>query len=648
MTSDPETVYRPSRGALLVGVERAAEPAWVADRHRIAKASMLDSLRRCPSVIGAVLSAAWTSAPRLVAAAGTVSILNGLLTTFGLLATADALTVLLRSTSAGGRLGDAAGELAVVVAIYSARAMLENLERTIESCVRPHVAFSAEKKLARAVSGIDVIAFEDVALRELVAQGGHSGVRALANSVAPIIGLLSSATTVIASIVATALFHPLLAAGILVSCIPAAWAASRSGRLNNLHMLESVSDHMQKSILTEVTTERAYALEKSAFGLRERLLDEFGSVAERLRRNEIRLGLRRARIQLAGRALSGLSAACAFVVLLVLLQLGWIDIAIAGAAGVAMRTSMNSVSAAAGRLYNFFELGFSVEIYRDLLVEAERRRRPAGEHVFAGPGPTAIQLTGIGFEYPGRGELSLRGVDLRIGRGEVVAVVGRNGSGKSTLAKVIAGLYAPTAGQISWDGIELGAIREDDIRAKVAYVSQTPVGWPTTAGNNIAIGFGTAPVDGDTWDEALRFSGADDVMRELPMRAETLLSKRFVDGRDLSAGQWQRLAIARALVRGAAIIVADEATSALDPEAEDRALRHLTSRAGALRDVTTIFVTHRIPNARRADRIVVMEGGKIIECGSHDELMCITDGRYRDMYEVQANSLDQPGAALAG
>ncbi|WP_157195406.1 ATP-binding cassette domain-containing protein [Nocardia tenerifensis] len=605
--------------------------------------STVDSFRNLPKTLRLTIATGWGAAPLLVIAAGVISVVSGILTAFGLLATADALSVLLRTTITPERISESIPEVSLVLVIYSARALIESLERTVEASVRPHVACAAENNLARVVSGIDVIAFEDASFRELAAQGGQAGVRALANSVTPLLGLLSSIATVTASVVATSLFHPLLAIGVVVACVPSAWAASRSSRLNNLHMLGTVSDHLQKSILAEISTDSRFAMERAVFGLRDRLIVEYELVSKRLCQKEITSGLKRARIQLAGRALSGLSGAVAFGVLAILLYTRWIDVAVAGAAAVAMRVSITSVTGAAGRLYNLFELGFSIELYKDLLRGAAERRRSVGSVAFLETGPDIITMSAVGFCYPGHSRPSLCDINLTIGRGEVVAIVGRNGSGKSTLAKIIGGLYVPSIGKVFWNSVDLAYVRENDIRKNVSFVAQTPMAWPTTAGNNVEIGCHADLPIKEWWDRSLKVSGAGDVIDSLPHKMETLLSTRFVDGRDLSVGQWQRLAIARALVRNGSILIADEATSALDPHAESQVLEFLTSSKESMNQVTTIFVTHRILNARKADRIVVMEGGRIVETGSHNELMQNPEGHYRLMYEVQVPPINTRG-----
>jgi ATP-binding cassette subfamily B protein len=203
------------------------------------------------------------------------------------------------------------------------------------------------------------------------------------------------------------------------------------------------------------------------------------------------------------------------------------------------------------------------------------------------------------------------------------------------IAKLITGLYQPTGGQVCWDGHELAVLDQQSVQDQIAMVMQEPARWPMTADDNIRIGR-IHRDDPDALAAAARESGADRVIGELPLGGKTVLSRRFTSGRDLSGGQWQRISVARGLYRDAPILVADEPTAAMDARAEDAVFRSLQKLSRTNESTrTTILITHRLANIRYADQIVVLDRGKIVELGTHTELMANL-GTYAQLYELQA------------
>jgi ATP-binding cassette subfamily B protein len=235
---------------------------------------------------------------------------------------------------------------------------------------------------------------------------------------------------------------------------------------------------------------------------------------------------------------------------------------------------------------------------------------------------------------------------MTLRRGEVIALVGENGSGKSTLAKLITGLYLPERGRVTWDGVDTARVDAGALHERVAVVLQDPVRWPMTAENNVRIGRLTRVDPGAAArDAAARDSGADSVVAELTDGWATVLSREFQTGRDLSGGQWQRLSVARGLYRDAPVVIADEPTAALDARAEEAVFGTLRGRADGsserLAARITVLVTHRLANVRFADQILVLERGRIIERGRHDELMALR-GTYFELFTLQARAYGGP------
>ncbi|MGC5033399.1 ABC transporter ATP-binding protein [Micromonospora sp. DT229] len=276
----------------------------------------------------------------------------------------------------------------------------------------------------------------------------------------------------------------------------------------------------------------------------------------------------------------------------------------------------------------------------DAPPESAARTAPAGRADVRPPGQ--IRFEGVSFAYPGGAEV-LSGLDLTIEAGRSLAIVGDNGAGKTTLVKLLCGLYQPTAGRITVDGTDLRDLDAFAWRRHVAAVFQDYVRYPLTLRENVAIGAGD-DADGDGAGRALADVAAADLVQRLPSGLDTVLGREFASGVELSGGQWQKVAVARALAglhAGASVLILDEPTANLDVRAEAALFeRILTVHQGS----TTLLISHRFANVRRADRIVVLGGGRVVEDGSHAGLLA-ADGVYAAAFRLQAERFQDAHAA---
>jgi ATP-binding cassette subfamily B protein len=251
-----------------------------------------------------------------------------------------------------------------------------------------------------------------------------------------------------------------------------------------------------------------------------------------------------------------------------------------------------------------------------------------------GPEPDdGIRFEKVSFTYPGASQPALREIDLHIHPGESLALVGENGSGKTTLIKLLTRLYTPDGGRILLDGMDLKDWDEETLRQRIGVIFQDFSRYQFLVGENIGVGDVHEFEDELRWKDAADKGMADDFIEDLPSGYQTQLGKWFKDGQELSGGQWQKIALSRAFMRtDADILVLDEPTAAMDAAAEARIFEHFRKLT---KNRIAILISHRFSTVRMASQIIVIENGRVIERGSHEELMDL-HGHYANLFSLQA------------
>jgi ATP-binding cassette, subfamily B, bacterial len=376
-----------------------------------------------------------------------------------------------------------------------------------------------------------------------------------------------------------------------------------------------------------------HAKEVKLFNLGPRLMQRYRGIFDELYEEEKRLTIRR---DSWGFAL-GLVASLAFYGAYV-----WVALAtIAGAITLGQMTmyllvfkqGQGAVSAMLSSIGGMYEDNLYLSNLYGFMEEPEATAAGA---VTAGENPEAgMVFENVSFTYPGASEPAIRNLDLRISPGRSLALVGHNGSGKTTLVKLMAGLYAPDSGKISYQGTDLKDWDPRALRDRIGVIFQDFMRYQLTVGENIGVGDVMAMEDEARWVSAAERGQASDFIESLAEGYGTQLGRWFNRGQELSGGQWQRIALARAFMREEAdILVLDEPTSSMDAETEMQVFERFRALT---RDKIVILISHRFSTVRQADTIAVMERGTIVEQGNHHELMTRA-GRYARLFELQASA----------
>ena len=403
-----------------------------------------------------------------------------------------------------------------------------------------------------------------------------------------------------------------------------------SGDAFRLFRWRSAEKRMQ-DYLESVLARDDHAKEVKLFGLGPRLLGRYKDIFVRLYDEDRRLALRRDSwgFALGLLATATLYAAYAWVVLAAVR--GQISVGQMTMYLLLFRQGQVAVTASLGAVSGLYEDNLYLSTLYDYL---ETPLRPQTGHATTGSRPgDGIRFEQVSFSYPGATEPALEAVTLHLKPGGSLALVGANGSGKTTLIKLLTRLYEPTGGRVLLDGTDLADWDPQRLRERIAVIFQDFARYQMPVGENIGAGDEPYFDDAQRWQEAAAKGRAEEFIGQLPDGYHTQLGKWFLNGRELSGGQWQKIALSRAFMRTRAdILVLDEPTAAMDAQAEAEVFEHFRKLAQGR---MTILISHRFSTVRMADQIAVLERGRLIELGSHEALMS-TGGQYAQLFALQA------------
>jgi ATP-binding cassette, subfamily B, bacterial len=622
----------PGQAAAEPGDELTAELAtsyWEAYDQRLAETRFLSIARQLPELIGQAIRLGWEANRRDTVATIGLNLASGVLTGFALLATTSVLEALFAAGPTPHRVRAALPSLILVAALVAGRAGLQAAAGWAQARLRPQVERVVEIRLLDLTTRVELAAFDDASFYDAMQRARDRGLFAAPRVVANVLDCVTGIAGIVSAASVVAVLQPILLVLLLLAELPGGWAAVRSARIEYITNFALADSQRRKWILADLMADRHTAAEMRSFTLRHFMLARVARLAAYARDAQLTVAGRQASTRVMAQAASGVATAGVYAALGGLLAVGAIPLAVAGTAVLAIRSAQASLATLLYSVNQCYEEGLYFSDYLAFCADAARRIPPAGTK----PTPTAfdrITADGITFTYPGAGRPALNEVSIEIGRGEVIALVGENGSGKTTLAKVLAGLYRPDSGTVYWDGTAIADVDPEPLRELIAVIAQDHANWPLTVRHNIIMGRSADP---DLLAEASAASGTDSVIAALRDGYDTLLDRHFKNGAELSGGQWQRIAAARGFYRSAPLLIMDEPTAALDARAEYALFTSIPKHA---EHRTVLLITHRLASVRHADRIYVLHQGRVIEEGTHAELLAL-DGQYAELFGLQAS-----------
>ena len=390
--------------------------------------------------------------------------------------------------------------------------------------------------------------------------------------------------------------------------------------------------HRWINYLNSIITSDVYAKEVRLFGLGSLFKKDYGDLRKLLRKEVVEIISKRSFSDLVSQTVTTMAIFGSFAFIAYGTILGTSTIGDLVMLYQALQRGQNYLRQMLLSLSGLYEDNLFLADLHEFLNLEPKIGEPTHPKTIPKPIQKEIVFDRVGFKYPTGTREVLKDISMTIRPGEKVALVGGNGTGKTTLVKLLCRLYDPSSGRITIDGIDIREFEKRALRGEISVVFQDYAKYHFTARKNIWLGNIDTSSDHKKIVEAAQFAGADEVINSLPNGYDTLLGKRFEKGEELSIGEWQKVALARAFMREAQIIILDEPTSALDAKAEFEVFKRFNKLAEGK---TAILISHRLSSVRMVDKIYVLDEGRIIESGTHDELIRNNE-TYHQLFETQA------------
>jgi ATP-binding cassette subfamily B protein len=518
------------------------------------------------------------------------------------------------------------------LAIFMVISLLGTVRNIAQQLLQNSVTMTIQLMVMERAAALDLAFYEDPASYDLLRRAQNDSVSRPVMMISTAFGLLQTLLTFLTMIALLLAVSPLLALIALVSPIPAFIADTRYGwRGYNIARWGSRLLRRMNYLVTLVTTD-SYAKEVKLFGLGGYFIERYRLIAQAFYGSQMRQVTRRYSVGYLWGILSTLVTSATYLYVALQAIVGRLSLGDLTLYTTAAQSVQGSIQGILGGFTGMYEHNLYLSNLFELMEVRTALPAPIDPAPVPQPLKGEITFEHVSFAYAGAAANALTDLSFTVRPGETMAVVGRNGAGKTTLFKLICRLYDPTEGRITIDGRDIREYEPNELRRQIGAMFQDYVTYQATAAENIGLGHLPELDDREAIVHAGRQGGADELIAGLPAGYDTALGKWFDAGVNLSGGEWQKVALARAFMREAPILLLDEPTAALDAQAEYDLFERLKSLTAGK---TAVYISHRFSTVRRADRILFLEHGQLVEEGTHEQLMRL-DGRYARLFRMQA------------
>ncbi|HUS17850.1 MAG TPA: ABC transporter ATP-binding protein [Chloroflexia bacterium] len=518
--------------------------------------------------------------------------------------------------------------------LYLGSSLLGTLRNINQQALQELTGIKVQLMLMQHANRLDLQFFENPTFYDALQQAQREASFRPLSMVEQLFSLVRSLITFLSMVALIARLGPIVAVAALLAPIPSFIASSRYGWQGFMMSRRQSPDRRRMVYFLDLLTKDTYNKEIKLFGLGDFFITRWRTIAERFYHENRGLVARRYLMGFAWGGLTTLVTSGTYLYVALATIAGRLTLGDLTFYSQAVGSVQSSLSSILSGLSSMYENSLYLSNLFSFLDYTPAIQSPPNARLLTPPLHEGIEFRHVSFTYPGKTEPALRDVSFLLQPDETVALVGQNGAGKTTIVKLLTRLYDPDEGQILIDGHDVREYDLDSLHAAVGVIFQDYVTYFFSARENIGVGR-LADVDDTALVEASAAkSGADVVINKLPKGYETTLGRWFDEGYQLSGGEWQKIALARAFMRDAAILVLDEPTASLDARAEAEIFAHMKELTEGK---MALFISHRFSTVRLADRIFVIEEGELKEEGSHQELMAL-DGRYAELFNLQADA----------